>query len=800
MVVCCTFSNAFPIFVIDDFDYATSEAARAVWKASGPDPVVMAATGEWGDTRALVLPIHFTEEVQRRYWDGTVSLDLSNVSVFEMEVYVSDTVPISYLTLYFHSGEAWMGKSITVSATGWQEWKWQKSEFTEEGAGFDWSTVDRIRLSPWKQAVGECFLALDRLIAYTPEICVVRGDLSDSQYSANVYADLMSGILARWDLPYSQITDTEVIAGGLEGAKVALFPYSDQMPESELDRIESFIDTGGKVMVFFVCPQRLASRLGFVRGQYIQQTYAGQFSAFRFNAPDIEGLPERVMQNSWNIYTALPQSSDAQVIAYWEDSNGVPSIHPAWLASSTGTFMSHVLMSDDLSNKELLMLALLGHYRPDSWEEAASAALERMGRIGDLTGYENIVEFIRTGAQSTPRVEAVEESLALADARRDSASEALSLANYSEAIREALAGREKLLEAYYDCQSPQAGEFRAFWEHSGLGAYPGDWERSILNLKEHGFNAIVPNMLWAGSARYNSGILPHAEEYEQYGDQIAQCVEAAHRHGIEVHVWKVNWNFGSRAPQAWGDAMRAANRTQVSVSGEGIDWLCPSHPDNLTLERDSLLEVVRNYAVDGIHFDYIRYPDSPYCYCDGCRARFEAYRGVPVDNWPLDCYQGALAAEYRQWRMDQITNLVRAVSEGAHAIRPGVKISAAVFSNYPDCAQTVGQDWVSWIDAGYLDFVCPMDYTNDFQRFEYLVTTQAAYVGGRIPLYPGLGVTAGSSSLGSDDTIAQILIARRLGVPGFIVFNYSQSLAETLLPDLSRGITSDIESGYLSVH
>jgi hypothetical protein len=68
-----------------------------------------------------------------------------------------------------------------------------------------------------------------------------------------------------------------------------------------------------------------------------------------------------------------------------------------------------------------------------------------------------------------------------------------------------------------------------------------------------------------------------------------------------------------------------------------------------------------------------------------------------------------------------------------------------------------------------------MDYTNDFQRFEYLVETQAAAVGGRIPLYPGLGVTAGSSSLGSDDTIAQILIARRLGVPGFILFNYSQS-------------------------
>ncbi len=104
-------SHAFSPLVIDDFNYATSEAARAVWKSSGPDPVVMAATGEWGDTRALVLPVQFTTDVQRRYWDATVSLDLSNVSVFEMEVYVQDAMPISSFTLYFHSGEAWMAKA-----------------------------------------------------------------------------------------------------------------------------------------------------------------------------------------------------------------------------------------------------------------------------------------------------------------------------------------------------------------------------------------------------------------------------------------------------------------------------------------------------------------------------------------------------------------------------------------------------------------------------------------------------------------------------------------------------------------
>ena len=31
-----------------------------------------------------------------------------------------------------------------------------------------------------------------------------------------------------------------------------------------------------------------------------------------------------------------------------------------------------------------------------------------------------------------------------------------------------------------------------------------------------------------------------------------------------------------------------------------------------------MLEVVRNYDVDGVHFDYIRYPNKDGCFCAGC--------------------------------------------------------------------------------------------------------------------------------------------------------------------------------------
>ena len=46
-------------------------------------------------------------------------------------------------------------------------------------------------------------------------------------------------------------------------------------------------------------------------------------------------------------------------------------------------------------------------------------------------------------------------------------------------------------------------------------------------------------MLWGGSAHYASDLLPRSETFEKYGDQLEQCCAAAKKHGLEVHVWKV---------------------------------------------------------------------------------------------------------------------------------------------------------------------------------------------------------------------------------------------------------------------
>lgn len=334
-------------------------------------------------------------------------------------------------------------------------------------------------------------------------------------------------------------------------------------------------------------------------------------------------------------------------------------------------------------------------------------------------------------------------------------------------------------------EDPREG--RAMWNHSGTGAYPGDWERSAKLLADNGFNMILPNMLWGGVAHYASDVLPRSATFKKYGDQIEQCCVAAKKHGIEVHVWKVDFNLCT-APKDFVEKMRREGRTQVSAAGKPSDWLCPSHPENRKFELESLLEVARKYPVDGLHLDYIRYPDSSHCFCSGCRDRFEAQCDHRVNDWPNECSSGARKDEYNDWRCRQITSLVADVSREARKVRPGVKISAAVFGSYPDCRKSRGQDWPEWVKAGYLDFICPMDYTDDDNEFISLVQNQVKLLEGRIPLYPGIGATSSHRKLTADRVVTQIDQARSLGAAGFTIFDFNPGTAASIVPGVGLGV------------
>lgn len=771
---------------LDAFRYADTAAAAKAWTALEQAPPAQLVRDGSRDVLELQTPFATNAKLTRTVADRAVKLDLAGPGEFAIEVWASAPESVGSVSLYFRSGDGWYAGSADLRSKDWQVLRFSKASFRTEGTPAGWNQIDGIRLAFWRGSAKDGTVRIARLTATWRDVALVvpaESEKAESEVrAARVSAELVADMLSELGLGTDAVEEPSLARGALGQRRIAILAYNPRLSDETVEALDSFVRVGGKLLVCYQIPEKLGETLGIGRTRYVRPQPADQFAEIRFDAPDVAGLPKSVRQDSWNITVAEPTGHDARVIGRWFDPQGKPTGHAAMLVSSRGAFFSHIVISDDREGKKQMLAAVLGHLEPRLWQEMVRGEMARTGKIGHLDSVEEVARYVQA-SRNIEAEQALQRALqSLAEAKLKMASEA-----YPEAARQIREARELLAEAYLRATPSRAPEGRAFWEHSGLGAYPGDWDRTAKELAGAGFNMVIPNMLWGGVAHYASDVLPRSEVFRKHGDQIAQCVAAAHKHGIEVHVWKVNYNL-SRAPRDFVERLRAEGRTQVSRQGESHDWLCPSHPENFKLELESMLEVARKYEVDGLHFDYIRYPDGDHCYCDGCRQRFEKDSGRKVARWPDDCFRGERREEYRDWRCRQITRLVEAVHREAKKIRPGIKISAAVFGSYPSCRESVGQDWPAWIKAGYLDFVCPMDYTESDLAFSALVANQLELVGGRIPIYPGIGATASRTSLTADRVVAQIYHARSLSAGGFCIFNLDRRTIGSIVPGVGLGV------------
>jgi uncharacterized lipoprotein YddW (UPF0748 family) len=722
--------------VLDDFRYADTAAARTVWTADESSPPVEVVAEQGRPIMRLNAPFAAQRKLRRTVADRRVRLDLSAPGGFVLEAAIDDPVLVGGLTLYFRSGSGWYSSSKPVAKKGWRTLRFAKASFTVEGTPAGWDKIDGIRLSAWRppgKDAGDTSVRFRRLSAVWHDVALVVPVQTQYRTEAELAvareaAHRLEAMLDELGLGADSLDEEAIAQGDLGRRSVVALPSNFTPRRVCVAALAKFVKSGGKLVIYAPAdvPQQLRAAL---------------------HLPD--------------------------------DPNSAVQIN------DRGAIFDYDVPADTREARNQLATTL-GRLEPPLWKEMAQAELDRAGRIGP---YETVAEVL-DGVK--PRHTSVARHLNRA--RRDwkLANELFAEGVYDRAMESAQTAHDSLVEAYLAAIESPPHEGRAVWNHSGTGAFPDDphsWNRSAKLLAENGFNMVFPNMLWGGLAHYPSDVLPRSVTFRRFGDQVQQCCAAAKQWGIEVHVWKVSFNL-TTAPKDFVEQLRRQGRTQVSVKGEPSDWLCPSNPANRKLELASLLEVARKYPIDGLHLDYIRYPGREYCYCDGCRERFEAASGRKVVNWPKDCFSGDRKDEYNDWRCRQITGLVKAVSREAKKIRPSLKISAAVFGSYPGCRESVAQDWPAWVKAGYLDFVCPMDYTADDTELASLVCRQMKLIGGRAPLYVGIGATATGIHLTPDQVLSQIITARSLGASGFSIFNFSPQTAATIVPAVGQGAGS----------
>ncbi len=226
-------------------------------------------------------------------------------------------------------------------------------------------------------------------------------------------------------------------------------------------------------------------------------------------------------------------------------------------------------------------------------------------------------------------------------------------------------------------------------------------------------------------------------------DPLQDVLEKAHAAGIQVHAWIIStsvWNktaleYSSVHPfKLHGPTSKGRdNWLTVRADGEtraGADYVLDlGHPDAAEFVANMYSSVVQNYAVDGVQFDRIRYPDSggpPFLATWGYnptaleRFRLEMNRTDLAPNGK----PGVADPQWLQWRRDQVTNLVRRVYLQVKSIRPSVWVSAATITyreaptNLEQFEQTrtyseILQDWPAWMREGILDLNIPMNYKRE---------------------------------------------------------------------------------------
>lgn len=355
-------------------------------------------------------------------------------------------------------------------------------------------------------------------------------------------------------------------------------------------------------------------------------------------------------------------------------------------------------------------------------------------------------------------------------------------------------------------------EVRALWVLRTSLASPASIAALVRSARQHGFNTLLVQVRGRGDAYYNGGSEPRATELLRQRpdfDPLDTVVTAAHAAGLRVHAW-INLNLVasavllptarehlvnrhpewlmvpreiapalSRIPAgspAYVARLAQWTRTQpADVEGLYASPLVPGAVDHLV---DVVRDIAKRYPVDGLHFDYARYPTERFDYSRTALAEFRATvrprleaglrkRLDDREKVNVFAYTEALPDDWRVFRVSRMTTVMRRLRAVVRAERPDALVSVATKPDLRDAYDARFQDWASWLQHGIVDVVCPMAYAPQSARFAGQIEAARAAAGGGM-IWAGIG----AYRLSPSQTVANIRTARRLGAAGVILFSY----------------------------
>lgn len=376
------------------------------------------------------------------------------------------------------------------------------------------------------------------------------------------------------------------------------------------------------------------------------------------------------------------------------------------------------------------------------------------------------------------------------------------------------------------CASLEEG--RGVWIVRYKLAEPGAPAEITRDAAENNLNTLFVQVYGRADTYYRSEIAPRSEALKNLPadyDPLKEVLELAHSAGLKVHAWMnayYVWNQPSPRPLSpqhvvnkrpeWlltdDEGRRVDEYSKEELTRKWIEglYLDPARSEVRAYLVEISTEIVRNYPVDGIHLDFIRYPGGGFGFNAELRGKFADRRGVEplliserarrlsrqggasevwlkgdaplIDRWNHYYY-----ALWNAERAQAISETVRQIYESVKRVRPEVVVSAAVMPDPDRAYYQFSQDWRTWLRQGYLDVVMPMAYHGDVSHVRSQVRAAAAVAGGG-RVYAGLGAWIKDPVVIS----REIDMLREEGIKGFSLFSYGgMTEKDSYLRDLKSG-------------
>lgn len=343
-----------------------------------------------------------------------------------------------------------------------------------------------------------------------------------------------------------------------------------------------------------------------------------------------------------------------------------------------------------------------------------------------------------------------------------------------------------------------AREFRAAWissvgENSWLNGNTGkssaEQRAALVAMIDRAaqlkLNAVIFQVRPSCDALYASSIEPWCEHLtgvqgrapQPFFDPLAVAIEEAHKRGLELHAWFNPYrarHADSKSPVAANHISRT--RPDLVRSYGRYLWLDPGERDVQNHSLRVVMDVVKRYDIDAVHFDDYFYP---------YREKDAAGREVDFPDaasWKKFGVRSGLSRD--DWRRENVNTFMQRVNASVHAAKPWVKFGISPFGIWRpgQPAQIRGKDAYAelyadarkWMQNGWADYFAPQLYWNiatPDQSFPVLLQWWHSQNLQRRHLWPGLDASKVSNVKWQPEEIAaQIRYTRQLNPPGQILW------------------------------